>query len=100
MGFAPPGKVTRNSNDFSRVGPIQDYFSKPKLLLRPRISPVARTCPASGRRGSAMNRIIRRSLIGALAGGAASAVLIATAGHLGRSLLLGAAIGAAFAVGM
>ncbi len=45
-----------------------------------------------------MNRMIRRSLIGALAGGAASAALIATAGHAGVSLLLGATIGAAFAV--
>jgi len=45
-----------------------------------------------------MNRMIRRSLIGALAGGAASAALIATAGHVELSLLLGAAIGAAFAV--
>src|SRR5271167_4595827 len=49
------------------------------------------------RRGSAMNRIIRRSMIGILAGGAASAALIATAGHVGLSLLLGATIGAAFA---
>src|SRR3974390_2226706 len=45
-----------------------------------------------------MNRMIRRSLIGALAGGAASAALVATAGHVGLSLLLGAAIGAAFAL--
>ena len=45
-----------------------------------------------------MNRMIRRSLIGALAGGAASVALIATAGHAGLSLLLGAAIGAAFAL--
>src|SRR3974390_1130536 len=45
-----------------------------------------------------MNRIIRRSMIGILAGGAASAALIATAGHAGISLLLGATIGAAFAV--
>jgi NADH:ubiquinone reductase (H+-translocating) len=44
-----------------------------------------------------MNRITRRSMIGILAGGAASAALIATAGHVGISLLLGAAIGAAFA---
>ena len=44
-----------------------------------------------------MNRMIRRSLIGALAGGVASAALIATGGHVGLSLLLGAAIGAAFA---
>jgi NADH:ubiquinone reductase (H+-translocating) len=44
-----------------------------------------------------MNRIIRRSIIGILAGGAASVALIATAGHVGLSLLLGAAIGAAFA---
>jgi len=44
-----------------------------------------------------MNRIIRRSMIGILAGGAASAALIATAGHVGISLLLGATIGAAFA---
>jgi len=45
-----------------------------------------------------MNRMIRRSLIGALAGGAASAALIATAGHAGVSLLLGATIGAAWAL--
>jgi NADH:ubiquinone reductase (H+-translocating) len=45
-----------------------------------------------------MNRMIRRSLIGTLAGGAASAALIATSGHFGLSLLLGAAIGAAFAM--
>src|SRR6516162_3866247 len=45
-----------------------------------------------------MNRMIRRSLVGALAGGAASVALIATAGHVGLSLLLGAAIGAAFAL--
>src|SRR5271166_1832211 len=44
-----------------------------------------------------MNRIIRRSMIGILAGGVASAALIATAGHVGISLLLGATIGAAFA---
>jgi NADH dehydrogenase len=44
-----------------------------------------------------MNRIIRRSLIGTLAGAVASAALIATAGHAGLSLLLGAAIGAGFA---
>jgi NADH:quinone reductase (non-electrogenic) len=44
-----------------------------------------------------MNRIIRRSMIGILAGGAASAALIATADHVGLSLLLGATIGAAFA---
>ena len=36
-------------------------------------------------------------MIGILAGGAASAALIATAGHVGLSLLLDAAIGAAFA---
>src|SRR3974377_303944 len=45
-----------------------------------------------------MKRMIRRSVVGALAGGAASAALIATAGHAGLSLLLGAAIGAAFAL--
>src|SRR5271169_5168945 len=45
-----------------------------------------------------MHRMIRRSLIGALAGGVASAALIATAGHAGVSLLLGATIGAAFAL--
>ncbi|MGB8889805.1 MAG: NAD(P)/FAD-dependent oxidoreductase [Candidatus Korobacteraceae bacterium] len=44
-----------------------------------------------------MNRMIRRSLIGIIAGGAASATLIATGGHVGLNLLLGAAIGAAFA---
>src|SRR5271157_6324475 len=45
-----------------------------------------------------MKRMIRRSLIGALAGGAASAALIATAGHAGLSLFLGATICAAFAI--
>jgi NADH dehydrogenase len=45
-----------------------------------------------------MNRMILRSLIGALAGGAASAAVIATAGHAGVSLLLGATIGAAWAL--
>src|SRR3974377_569846 len=44
-----------------------------------------------------MNRMIRRSLLGALAGGSASATLVATGGHIGLSLPLGAAIGAAFA---
>jgi NADH dehydrogenase len=44
-----------------------------------------------------MNRMIRRSLVGALAGGAASVILVATGGHVGLSLPLGAAIGAAFA---
>ncbi|MGA8876593.1 MAG: NAD(P)/FAD-dependent oxidoreductase [Candidatus Korobacteraceae bacterium] len=44
-----------------------------------------------------MNRMIRRSMIGMAAGGAASAALIATGGHFGVSLLLGLAIGAAFA---
>jgi len=44
-----------------------------------------------------MNRLIRRSLIGTLAGGVASAALIATDGHVGVSLLLGAVIGAGFA---
>src|SRR5271165_3225588 len=44
-----------------------------------------------------MNRIIRRGMIGVLAGGAASAAPIATADHVGISLLLGATIGAAFA---
>ena len=41
--------------------------------------------------------MIRRTVIGMLAGGAASAALIATDGHVGLSLLLGAAIGAVFA---
>jgi hypothetical protein len=44
-----------------------------------------------------MNRMIQRSTIGVLAGGAASAALIGTAGRVGLSLLLGASIGAAFA---
>jgi NADH:ubiquinone reductase (H+-translocating) len=43
-----------------------------------------------------MNRIIRRSMIGIVAGGVASTALIATS-HVGISLLLGATIGAAFA---
>ena len=45
-----------------------------------------------------MKRFVRRAVIGSIAGGAASAALIATAGHAGVSLLLGVAIGAAFAV--
>ena len=45
-----------------------------------------------------MTRFVRRAVIGSLAGGVASAALIATLGHAGGSLLLGAAIGAAFAV--
>src|SRR5215472_944523 len=44
-----------------------------------------------------MNRMVRRCMIGMLAGAAASASLIATSGHFGLSLLLGAAIGAGFA---
>ena len=44
-----------------------------------------------------MNRMVRRSMIGILAGGAASAALIGTADHFGISLLLGATIGVAFA---
>ncbi len=42
--------------------------------------------------------MIRRSLIGMLAGGVASVALIATIHHASLSLLLGAAIGAAFAL--
>lgn len=42
--------------------------------------------------------MIRRSLIGMLAGGVASASLVATIHHVSLSLLLGAAIGAAFAL--
>ena len=45
-----------------------------------------------------MTRFVRRALIGSLAGSVASAALIATLGHAGESLLLGAAIGVAFAV--
>jgi len=45
-----------------------------------------------------MQRFVRRAAIGALAGSAASAALIATLGHAGLGLLLGAAIGVAFAV--
>ena len=44
-----------------------------------------------------MKRFVRRAVIGSIAGGAASAALIATAGHVGISLLLGVTIGAAFA---
>ncbi len=45
-----------------------------------------------------MERFFRRAVIGALAGGVASAALIATLGHTGGALLLGAALGIAFAV--
>ena len=45
-----------------------------------------------------MKRFVRRAVIGSIAGGVASAALIATLGHAGGSLLLGVAIGAAFAV--
>jgi NADH dehydrogenase len=45
-----------------------------------------------------MNRMIRRSLIGTLAGGAASAALIVTIHHDNLSILLAAAVGAAFAL--
>ena len=45
-----------------------------------------------------MTRFVRRAVIGSLAGGVVSAALIATLGHAGGSLLLGAAIGVAFAV--
>jgi NADH dehydrogenase len=45
-----------------------------------------------------MNRMIRRSLTGTLAGAAASAALIATIHHTSLSLLAGAAVGAAFAL--
>lgn len=45
-----------------------------------------------------MERFVRRAVIGALAGGAASVALIATLGHAVGPLLLGAALGAAFAV--
>ncbi len=43
-----------------------------------------------------MRRFVRRAVIGVLAGGVASAALIATLGHGGWSLLLGAAFGVAF----
>src|SRR5271157_2760729 len=46
-----------------------------------------------------MNRMIRRGVIGTLAGAVASFALIATAGHTGLCLLLGVAIGAAFVAG-
>jgi len=45
-----------------------------------------------------MNRFVRRAVIGAIAGGLASVALIATIGHAGGTLLLGAAFGIAFAV--
>ena len=45
-----------------------------------------------------MKQFVRRAVIGSLAGGVASAALIATLGHAGWSLLLGASIGVAFAV--
>ncbi len=45
-----------------------------------------------------MERFVRRAVIGALAGGVASVALIATLEHAVGSLLLGAALGAAFAV--
>ena len=42
--------------------------------------------------------MIRRTLIGIMSGGVASAALVATGGRVGVSVLLGAAIGAAFAL--
>ncbi|HZD51188.1 MAG TPA: NAD(P)/FAD-dependent oxidoreductase [Silvibacterium sp.] len=45
-----------------------------------------------------MNRYLRRVVIGAIAGSVASAALVATLGHAGLVLLLGAALGAGFAV--
>ena len=45
-----------------------------------------------------MKRFVRRAVIGATAGSVASAALIATVGHAGLVLLLGAALGAGFAV--
>jgi NADH:ubiquinone reductase (H+-translocating) len=45
-----------------------------------------------------MSQYIRRAVIGAIAGGLASAALIATLGHTGLVLLLGAALGAGFAI--
>ncbi len=44
-----------------------------------------------------MTRLVRRVAIGALAGGVASVALMATLGHGGWSLLLGAGVGVAFA---
>ena len=46
-----------------------------------------------------INRHVRRAAIGAVAGGLASAALMATLGHAGLVLLLGAALGAGFAIG-
>ena len=45
-----------------------------------------------------LNRYVRRVVIGAMAGSVASAALMATLGHAGLVLLLGAALGAGFAV--
>jgi NADH dehydrogenase len=45
-----------------------------------------------------MKRFVRRAVIGAIAGSVASAALIATVGHAGLVLLLGAALGAGFGV--
>lgn len=45
-----------------------------------------------------MQRFVRRAVIGALAGGVTSVALIATMDHAGLVLLLGAALGAGFAV--
>jgi NADH dehydrogenase len=45
-----------------------------------------------------MNRYVRRAVIGAIAGGLASAALIATLGNTSLALLLGAALGAGFAI--
>jgi NADH dehydrogenase len=45
-----------------------------------------------------MHYLVRRSLIGALAGGAASIVLVATLGSLGWSILVGVAVGAFYSV--
>lgn len=47
-----------------------------------------------------MHRLIRRTLIGTLAGGAASVLLVATVGHTPWCVLLGIAAGAAYATAM
>lgn len=46
-----------------------------------------------------MNRYVRRAVIGAITGCVASIALIATQGHAGWVLLLGATLGAGFALG-
>jgi len=56
------------------------------------------TCLTFSKGASKMERIMRRTVIGAIAGVVASVPLIAALGHIPGVLLLGAALGAAYAV--